>query len=301
MREAAARTILVVDDVPANVALLQRMLRPLDYRVVVAVNGEDALERVAAEQPDLVLTDIVMPIMDGFALCRHLRSDPATRLLPVIMLTGSGEQEKLKAIEAGADDFVPKPFHQAELLARIKSLLRVKTYQDQIQVQAGVLAEQAHELAELNQTLEDRVKQQLAELERLHQLRRFLSPQLAELVMSSGGEALLQSHRREIAVVFTDLRGFSGFAETSEPEEIMHVLHEYHAVLGTEVARYGGTVGFFAGDGLMVFFNDPVPCEDPATRAVRMATAMRTGMAPLISTWRHREINLGFGAGIALG
>lgn len=286
--------ILAVDDTPHNIRLLEAVLTPRGYTLLAATSGPEALQKVAEERPDLVLLDIVMPGMDGYEVCRRLRDDPATRLLPVVMITASGEQEKIKAIEAGADDFIPKPFNQSELLARVKSLLRIKQYHDTIQ-------SQAQELAEWNRSLEERVRQQVEELERVGRLRRYLSPQLAEVIVSSGDESLLESHRRQIAVVFCDLRGFTAFSETAEPEEVMAILREYHQAMGVLIFQYEGTVGHFAGDGLMVFFNDPLPCADPAPRAVRMAAAMRARMSELTEAWRKHGHELGFGVGVALG
>jgi adenylate cyclase len=286
--------ILMVDDTPKNIKLLEAVLAPRGYALVAAESGPEALEKVASERPDLILLDVVMPGMDGYEVCRRLREDPATHLLPVVMITASEERERLKALEAGADDFIPKPFNQQELLARVRSLVRIKQYYDMIQAQAA-------ELAEWNRSLETRVRQQVDELERLGRLRRFLSPQLAELIISSGDESLLKSHRREIAVVFCDLRGFTPFSETAEPEEVVGILNEYHGALGSLIHHFEGTFSDFAGDGLMVFFNDPFPCPDPAARAVHMAIAMRQRMAELTATWRKRGHALGFGIGIAFG
>src|SRR5581483_8278084 len=262
--------ILVVDDAPTNIRLLEALLVPQGYTVISATSGAQALKKVSGEQPDLVLLDVVMPGMDGLEVCRRLREDPATRLLPIVMVTASGDQNKLPAIEAGADDFITKPLEKAEL-------------------------------AEWNRTLEARVQQQLAELERLGRLRRFLSPQLAEAILSSGDERILESHRREITVVFADLRGFTAFAATTEPEDVMGVLHEYHAAMGELIFAYEGTLERFAGDGLMVFFNDPFPCDDPPVRAVRMAVAMRERAGELAAGWRRRGPPLGFGVGMAHG
>jgi adenylate cyclase len=287
-------TILAVDDQPQNLRLLEAILSPRGYRVVAASSGEEALERLPSSGADLVLLDIVMPAMDGYEVCRRIRADPETAYLPVVMLTASGDQEKLHAIEAGADDFVAKPLNQGELLARVASLVRVKRYQDTIQRQAA-------ELSAWNRELENRVEAQVQELQRVSRLRRFLPPQLAELVVDSGDESFLDSHRREIVVVFCDLRQFTSFAESSEPEEVMAVLKEYHAALGEVIFEYEGTLERFTGDGLMVFFNDPIPCDDPPERAVRMAVAMRDKVADLAQSWHRRGHNLGFGVGVAQG
>jgi adenylate cyclase len=286
--------ILVVDDLPQNVRLLDAVLSPRGYEVVPAGSGEEALALLAERPPDLVLLDILMPEMDGYEVCRRIRKDPATAFLPVVMITASGDQQKLLAIDAGADDFVTKPFDQAELLARVGSLLRVKHYHDTIERQSA-------ELAEWNTELERRVATQVDELERVGRLRRFLAPQLADLIVSSGDESALESHRRDITVVFCDLRGFTPFAETNEPEEVMEVLREYHTALGDLIFRFEGTLERFTGDGLMVFFNDPLPCADPADRAVRMAVGMRSRTERLAEDWARRGQDLALGVGIAQG
>ena len=286
--------ILVVDDMPQNVRLLQAVLTSHGYSVTSASSGPEALERVAAELPDLVLLDIQMPGMNGYEVCRRLRADPSTRFLPVVMVTSSDTEVRVNAIEAEADDFIPKPFNQQELLGRVRSLIRIKQYHDTIQSQAA-------ELAELNTNLESRVAEQVEELERLSRLKRFLSPQLADMIVSSGEESILESHRRQIAVLFADLRGWTAFSETTEPEEVMGVIREFHQAMGDLIHRFEATVGWFAGDGLMVWFNDPIPCPDPAARAVKMALDMRGTMADLTSRWQKRGHQLDFSVGIALG
>jgi adenylate cyclase len=288
-------TILVVDDTPQNIKVLDAILSPRGYTVVSATSGADALQKVQTDAPDLILLDILMPGMSGHEVAQRLRSDPATRFLPIVMVTALGAQEeKVKAIEAGADDFLTKPVNQLELLARVKSLLRIKEYHDTIQSQAA-------ELAEWNKTLEERVQQQVQELERLARLRRFLAPQLAELIASEQHEQVLESHRREVTVVFCDLRGFTAFSETTEPEEVMRVLREYHLAMGEIIHQYEGTLERFTGDGMMIFFNDPIACSDPAERAIHMALSMRTRVRELKEKWRRRGHRLDFGVGISQG
>jgi DNA-binding response OmpR family regulator len=276
--EESAGSVLVVDDQEPNRRLLEAVLTPRGYNVRSVASGAEALEELRLDPPDVVLLDVVMPAMDGYEVCRQIRADDRTAVLPVVMITASGAQEKVRATEAGADDFVTKPFDQAELLARVRSLVRVNRYH-------LTVVEQARQLAEWNEQLERRVAEQVDEIERSRRLRRFLSPQVAELVLRDGEDGILDGHRREIVVLFCDLRGFTPFAETAEPEEVMAVLTEYHAALGDLVHRYDGTLERFTGDGLMVFFNDPLPCEDPPGRAVAMAVDMRARVRELATRW----------------
>jgi DNA-binding response OmpR family regulator len=293
MSDQGAR-ILVVDDVAPNVRLLEAVLQAHGYDVVAATDGNAALSLVISAKPDLVLLDVMMPQPDGYAVCRRLRAQEETAMLPVIMLTASEGSEKTKAIAAGADDFIPKPFNRDELLTRIRSLLRIKRYHDTITAQTA-------ELLELNRTLEERVQTQLDELERLQRLRRFLSPQLADAIVSSGDESILRSHRRQVAMFFADLRGWTRFVDAVEPEELMRVLGEFHGTIGQLVRRFDATVGFIEGDGVQLFFNDPIEVPDAALRAVRLGCALREEMAELTLRWAKRGYDLGFGAGIALG
>jgi class 3 adenylate cyclase/CheY-like chemotaxis protein len=286
-------TILIVDDVPKNVRLLEAILTSEGYSVTSASSGPEALEQMAVEPPDLVLLDIQMPGMNGYEVCRRIRENTATTFLPVVMVTSSDSEVRVNTIEAGADDFIEKPFNRHELLARVRSLLRIKQYHDTIEAQTT-------ELAEWNETLERRVDEQVVELQRMSNLRRFLSPTLAEVVLTEG-ESVLESHRREIAALFADLRGWTSFSASTEPEEVMSVIKSFHAAVGELVLQFEATVGSFAGDGLMVWFNDPLPCPDAPARAVRMAVAMRSAMSELKVAWRKRGHELDFSVGIALG
>ena len=294
--------ILIVDDEPINLDILQTRLAVHGYEILTATNGEEALTVATAQRPDLILLDIMMPKIDGIDVCRRLKADPSLPFMPIILVTAKADSKDVVAgLEAGAEEYLTKPIDQAALVARVKSMLRIKALHDTVQEQATRLEAQSEQLAEWNRTLEQRVADQLSELERVGRLKRFFSPQLAELIVSSGGEKLLESHRREITVVFCDLRGFTAFSETAEPEEVMGVLREYHTALGTLIFRFEGTLEHFAGDGIMVFFNDPLPCPDHEAQAVRMAAAMRQQMSELTDKWRKRGHRLGFGVGIAQG
>jgi adenylate cyclase len=280
--------ILVVDDNPSNVDILRARLSTHGYEIVTAADGEEALAAVREHLPDLILLDVMMPKLDGIEVCRRIRADASLPYIPIVLVTAKADpKDVVAALEAGGDEYLTKPVDQTALVARVKSMLRIKGLQDTVQ--------------EWNRTLEQRVTEQLQQLEQLGRLKRFFSPQLAELILAGGAEDPLKSHRREIIVVFLDLRGFTAFAETAEPEEIMSVLREYHAEMGQMILAHEGTLERFAGDGMMVFFNDPVQVPDPAARAVRMIVAMRERLAELIVKWRKRGFELDFGAGIAQG
>jgi class 3 adenylate cyclase/CheY-like chemotaxis protein len=287
--------ILVVDDVPANVRMLSGMLRPRGFEVLTAAGGREGLDRAVAEKPDLVLLDVMMPDMSGYEVCRALRDRAETAMLPIVMVTALDQtEERVKGIEAGADDFLSKPVSQPELLARVRSLLRIKAYRETVE-------RQARELAEWSRTLEGRVSDGIAQLERVGRLKRFLPPQVVDVVLSGASDELLGHHRREIVVAFLDLRGFTAFTETADPEEVMSVLGEYYARMGRHIAAHGGTLDKYAGDGIMVFFNDPIPMPDPAARGARMALDMQAEFTGIAAGWKGRGYDLLLGIGIAQG
>ena len=294
--------VLVVDDDEANREVLARRLGRLGYSVEQAENGRVALELMRTEPVDLVLLDLNMPEVDGYQVLEARWEDPRLRDIPTIMISASADTSNVvRCIQMGADDHLGKPFDPVLLEARLGACLEKKRLRDQERELLHTVSHQADELAQWNETLERRVAEQVDELERMARLRRFLSPQLADLLVTKGDQTVLQTHRRDIAVLFVDLSGFTAFSETSEPEDVMAVLREFHEGLGRLVQEYEATVGFFAGDGLMVFWNDPLPCPDPPERAVGMAVALREQLGPLTAQWSKRGHDLGFAIGVAYG
>ncbi len=250
-----------------------------------------------------MLLDVLMPKLDGIAVLKQLKQETAERFVPVILVTAKADtRDIVQGLEAGGDDYLTKPFEQAALVARVRSLLRVKELHDTIQQQAKKLEQQSEQLANWNHLLEERVAQQMTEIERIGQLERFLAPHVARMIASSDApDTALASHRREVTVVFCDLRGFTAFTDRSEPEEVMAVLREYHESVGELIFRFEGTLDRFIGDGIMIVFNDPIPCDDHAERAVQLALEMRERVNRLAVRWRGRGYDLGFGIGIASG
>ena len=294
--------ILIVDDNPANLDILQARLAAHNYEIITATDGDAGLATAREKQPDLILLDIMMPKMDGIEVCKHIRADPSLPFMPIIMVTAKADSKDVVAgLEAGGDEYLTKPVDHAALVARVKSMLRIKELHDTVREQATRLEEQSAQLADWNRTLEQQVAEQLAELERVGRLKRFLSPQLTELIISSGDEGLLESHRREVTVVFLDLRGFTAFSDYAEPEEVIGFLRSYHTEMGKLIFQFEGTLEHFAGDGIMVFFNDPIPHEDHTEKAVRMAMEMQARVKDLRPGWLKKGYDLDLGVGMATG
>ena len=288
------QTILVVDDTPANLSLLAGLLGE-GYRVKVATNGTKAMELAKAEPPDLILLDIMMPGISGYEMLERIHGDAGLHHLPVIMISAIDEIDSvIRCIELGAEDYLIKPFNPTLLRARVGATLEKKRLRDEVRAQAT-------QLARWNQDLESRVQEQVKQLDRLRTLKRFFAPQLAEFILNGGGDGLLKTHRREVVVAFLDMRGFTAFTDRSEPEEVMRVLAEYHRAMGELIVAHEGTLERFAGDGLMIFFNDPIELENPAANAMRMALAMQQRFASLRSGWRKQGYELDLGIGIARG
>ena len=286
--EPASGRVLVVDDTPFNRQLLTRLLRSIGHEPFEASDGRAALEFLrdpANPAIDVILLDIVMPEMDGYETLAALKADPALLDLPVIIISGVDELDSVvRCIEMGATDYLSKPLNPQILGARINASLAAKRLRD------------------LDKEYLERQTALTATIERQRvELSRFLSPQVAALVSSPHGEQLLAGHRRQITAVFCDLRGFTAFAETAEPEELFGVLRDYHEAMGALIVEHGGTLEHFAGDGIMIFFNDPVLQPDHVERAVRMAVAMRERFADLAVRWRKLGYELAFGVGIAVG
>ncbi|HEY1749335.1 MAG TPA: response regulator [Xanthobacteraceae bacterium] len=287
--------ILIVDDNETNRDILRTRLGPQGYELIEAADGEAAIAAAREHLPDLILLDVMMPKIDGIEVCKRIKADPELPFIAIILVTAKADTKDVVAgLEAGADEYLTKPLDQAALVARVKSMLRVKDLTDRVGEQAG-------DLAKWNKTLEDRVQEQVTRIERLDRLKRFLPPQVAELILTSGDERALDSHRREVTVVFCDLRGFTAFSETSEPEEVMNILREYHEAIGGIIHKFEGTIEHFAGDGVMAMLNDPMPCPEPCVQAVRMASEMRSAVGALTDKWRKHGFELGFGIGIAHG
>lgn len=282
-----AHRILIVDDEPFNLDLLEQELAEYDYAIERAGDGVEALEKTDAFSPDVILLDYMMPKMNGLEVVKRLRGHPVHRSVPVILLTAKATQEdKVAGLDAGADDYVTKPFDSVELLARVRAMIRLKEMHDKLE--------------EWNRSLAETVQKQVADLERMGRLKRYLSPQIAASILGEENE-LFKTHRREITIVFLDLRGFTAFSDSAEPEEVMEFLRHYHGEMGRLIFQYEGTLERFMGDGIVVIFNDPIPCEEHTQKAARMALEMQARVKQLRAAWQKKGYDLDLGVGLAAG
>jgi class 3 adenylate cyclase/CheY-like chemotaxis protein len=293
-------SILLVDDEESARATLALLLKQVGHDVVQAEGAAAAAEALTAAAFDLVITDLRMPEGDGLEVVRRTRGTRPDA--EVIVLTAyAGWESAREAMRLGAFDYSEKGREPDELLHRIDQALEKNARRRENEILRDQEARHLRELAEWNARLEQRVEEQVAQVERLGRLKRFFSPQLAELIVAGGADDPLLTHRREVTVVFLDLRGFTAFAETSEPEVVMGVLRDYHAEMGRLILEHEGTLERFTGDGMMIFFNDPVPVPNPAERAILMAVAMRERIEEQSEGWRKRGWDLALGVGIAQG
>ncbi len=280
--------VLIVDDDRFNLDLLEQELTEQGYVIERASDGTEGLAKVESFRPDVILLDYMMPRMNGIEVVKRLKRDERYKGIPVVLLTAKGSQEdKVEGLDAGADDYVVKPFDAIELLARVRSMMRIRRMHDALEA--------------WNQTLADKVRAQVNEIQLMSRLKRYLSPQVAEAILKSEEDMLFKAHRREITVAFLDLRGFTEFSDSAEPEEVLELLRTYHREMGRIIFQFEGTLERFAGDGIMVFFNDPIPSEDHTERAVRMALTMQANMNELRSKWRRQGYDLDLGIGVAVG
>ncbi len=295
-------TVLVVDDTPANLALMVELLRP-EYRTTVAINGEKAIELALGKNPpDLILLDVMMPGLSGYEVCRRIKAAGHARHIPIIFLSAMGDTDDVThGLELGGVDYVTKPINPDIVMARIRTHLAVARQGRERERLVTQLERQAQELAQLNHTLEQRVRDGVAELDRLSRLKRFFSPPVVDLILSGASDDPLKSHRREVSAAFVDLRGFTAFTETSDPEDVIQVINQYHDAMGALVMAYGGSLEHFAGDGMMIYFNDPVEIDNPALVAVEMAIDMQERFSTLVQDWRRRGYVLAMGIGVAQG
>lgn len=294
--------LLVVDDQPLNVDILCSRLAVHGYDVLTARTGEEAIALATARHPDLLLLDVMLPTLDGLAVCRQIKAEASLPFLPILMLSAkTAPPDIIAGLEAGADDYLTKPVDLGVLVARVQAMLRLKAHYDAAQARVTELAAQVAEGAAWSRRLERQVQAQMAELERLGRLKRFVAPPLAEVVVAAGSEHLLPRQRREVAVVCGALQGFAAVAATATPERVIEILQDYYRVLGPPIVQAEGTVESLAGPRVRVVFNAPLACRDPAVRAVRLALALRDRLAPVLDRWRETGTALELGIGIAQG
>jgi adenylate cyclase len=272
--------LCIVDDDTEHSHAMSEYLTALDFRVVTFPSAKEFLAQTNIPEPyDLVVSDINMPGgASGFDLCRTLRARAEAVRLPIILITGSDPSiDKVQGLEAGADEFIAKPFSARHLIAKIRSLLAIR----------------AEEM---------RRHQELVSSKGLNiELGRFVSPNIASRMSVDDRQGFLLPHRAEVTVLFVDLRRFTAFSEKAEPEEVLEVLQQYYTAVGTAAMKYNGTLGHLAGDGIMIFFNDPEPVEDHKEMAVRMALEAREALLIQKKFWDQRHYDIDFGIGLSEG
>lgn len=271
--------LCIVDDDLNHSQAMAKVLSAQNFRIVTFASAVDFLEQKQnSESFDLLISDINMPGISGIELCRILRSAPLPVRLPIILITGSDpHDDHAQGVEAGADEFIGKPFSTRHLLAKIRSLLEIRAREVQ----------RLHQL-ESSQGLNV-------------ELRRFLSPNIASRLGAEDGPAFLQPHRAEVTVLFADIRRFTAFSEKFEPEEVLTVLRQYYTAVGTAAMKYKGTLGHLAGDGIMVFFNDPEPVQNHREAALCMALEARDVLREQKHYWDERHYDIDFGMGLSEG
>ena len=294
--------ILVVDDQPQNVEVLKDRLEGHGYEMLMATSGEVALDMAMTQRPDLILLDVIMPGMDGLEVCRRLKENVELPFMPVIMVTAkSGTSDLLSGLEAGADEYLTKPLDQVALVARVKSMLRLKSFHDRVWDQANQLEAEVEALENRKEVLEERVEKQRRDLERLGMLKRFISPQLVECVLTLGAEEFLSLQRREVTVLSCVIHGLTSMVDRMEPEIAFDVLRDCYKSIGHLFTRYDGMLVRNTGDELLVVFNAPLVCSEPILGAVDMARAIRQQLDKHADEWRSSGYALDFGIGIANG
>lgn len=293
-------SVLVVDANDINRETLAARLELLGYRVSGGSSAEKALAALEERPVDAVVLGVETTDLSALEVLEQRRDDARLSEIPFIILASPEQMDTVvRCLELGAEDYIPKPFDPLVVRTRMEACLGRKLWHEQERQYRTTIDTQAAQLGRLNEQPSSGADDADEGL-RLSRLRQFLSPQLAEAI-ASWDESVLQSHRREITVAFCDLRGFTAFADTAEPEDIMSVLRDYHAAMGEQVFRHHGTLERFAGDGMMVFFNDLIPLDDHAAQAVRMSLSMRDEASKLAVGWQKRGYDLGFGMGVAMG
>jgi adenylate cyclase len=276
--------ILVVDDNRENIALVRDVLEVSDYEVLEALNGQQALEIAPAEHPDLILLDVNMPGMDGFAVCRILKEDTRTHHIPVIMLTAQSDVDsRVAGIQSGADDYLTKPFSPRELLARVERTLKSKAASDDLRKSTVELRE-----------MQELIKQTFS---------RFVGAPIVEELLKDPSRIKLGGQLQIVTVMFADLEGFTSLSEHTDPETLLQLLNSYHTFMVKIVLKYGGTIDKILGDGLMALYNTPIQQDDHVARAVKTALHIQDELywfVQKIPEAHRMKVNFGIHTGTAI-